>query len=387
MTTLTGPAPAPPENGVALPRILCVDDEPHILEALRDNLRRDFEVTTASDPRRALALLREDPCGYAVVLSDMRMPVVSGAELLGSARSIAPDAVRIVLTGQAQLGSAIAAVNHGQVFRFLTKPASRDDLRLACRGALQQHRLLVSERELLEETLRGSVEAITEVLALANPAAFGRASRIRRHAAALAHALGIEDAWAVEVAAMFCQIGAVTLPEATVQKLYDGAELTAEEYDWVDRMPLVAQRILANIPRLDLVRALIARYRVRLEDEPDLPLGARILRIAFDFDSLTGSGMDPRLALATMRGRTGVYDTRLLAVFCSRITAAKATRRVREVELAALKPGMQLTSDVRTRTGSLLVPAGHTVTEELVEKLRNLGPGAVQQPLLVEGPA
>jgi response regulator RpfG family c-di-GMP phosphodiesterase len=387
MTTLTAPTPAPPPTADALPRILCVDDEPHILEALRDTLRRDFEVTSATDPREALALLRREPAGYAVVLSDMRMPAVSGAELLGAARSIAPDAVRIVLTGQAQLGSAIAAVNQGQVFRFLTKPAGREDLLLACRAALQQHHLLVSERELLQETLRGSVKAITDVLALANPAAFGRASRIRGHAAALAHALGIEDAWAVEVAAMLCQIGAVTLPEATVQKLYEGTELTAEEYDWVDRMPLVAQRILANIPRLDLVRAVIARYRLRLEDAPDLPLGARILRIAVDFDALTGTGMDPRLAFATMRGRTGVYDTRLLDVFSRRITHAKGKRRVREVALAALEPGMQLTADVRSRSGSLLVPAGHTVTEELIEKLTNLGPSAVQQPLLVEGSA
>jgi hypothetical protein len=88
-----------------------------------------------------------------------------------------------------------------------------------------------------------------------------------------------------------------------------------------------------------------------------------------------------------MRGRTGAYDPHLLDVFSSRIGAGKGTRRLREVALGELEPGMVLGAEVRGTSGSLLVPAGHRVTRELIEKLHNLGPGAVKQPLLCEGAA
>jgi response regulator RpfG family c-di-GMP phosphodiesterase len=75
-------------------RVLCVDDEPRVLEGLRDNLRRSFDVRVAESGADALALLERDPDGYAVVISDMRMPGMSGATFLAQARRVAPNAVR-----------------------------------------------------------------------------------------------------------------------------------------------------------------------------------------------------------------------------------------------------------------------------------------------------
>ena len=98
------------------PRVLCVDDEPHVLEGLRDSLRRSFDVSVADSGGAGLALLEKDPDGYAVVVSDMRMPGMSGAAFLSQAKRVAPNAVRVLLTGHADVEAAISAVNDGQLF-------------------------------------------------------------------------------------------------------------------------------------------------------------------------------------------------------------------------------------------------------------------------------
>ena len=123
-------------------------------------------------------------------MSDMRMPVMDGAAVLAQARSARPDTVRILLTGQADLEDAVAAVNNGNIFRFLLKPCPRPVLVQALSDAVEQHRMITAERELLERTLRGSVAALFDVLSLANPLAFARAVRIQQIVLQLIEAIG-----------------------------------------------------------------------------------------------------------------------------------------------------------------------------------------------------
>ena len=167
----------------------------------------------------------------------MRMPVMSGAAFLNQARRISPNAVRLLLTGYSDVDAAIRAVNDGQLFRFLTKPCPPDELLRACAAALGQHRLLVAEHVLLAQTLRGAIKALTDVLALTNPAAFGRGTRLKTGVGLLAQQIGMSDAWEVEIAALLLQLGAVTLPDATAEKLYSGAALSPEEQKMVAGVP------------------------------------------------------------------------------------------------------------------------------------------------------
>ncbi len=134
-----------------LPRILCVDDEPHVLEGLAAILRRRFNVSTALGGEAALALAeREDP--FVVVLSDARMPGIDGATLLKRFRQQSPDTVRLLLTGSTELHSAVSVVNEGQIFRFLTKPCPAEHLVLAIDDAVEHHRLVTDARaKLLHE--------------------------------------------------------------------------------------------------------------------------------------------------------------------------------------------------------------------------------------------
>src|SRR6185369_7333431 len=127
----------------ARPRILCVDDEPQLLEAMTVNLGRHFAVSTAPSGVAGLEKIRNEP-PFAVLMSDMRMPAMDGATFLKQAFQTAPDTVRILLTGQSDLTSAIAAINEGQIFRFLTKPCPPATLLKTIGAAVEQNRLITS---------------------------------------------------------------------------------------------------------------------------------------------------------------------------------------------------------------------------------------------------
>src|SRR5579872_4882938 len=142
-------------------RILCVDDEPNVLQALERQLRKQFEIVTAQGPVQGLETL-ETQGPFAVILSDLRMPVMNGIQFLAAAKQRFPESVRMILSGQADLAAAIEAENEGSIFRFLTKPCETDHLVTALTAAIEQYRLVQTERELLEQTLIGTLEVLNE---------------------------------------------------------------------------------------------------------------------------------------------------------------------------------------------------------------------------------
>lgn len=366
-------------------RILCVDDEPAVLDGIEQHLRKLFEVRTAASGHDGLEIL--DSGGpFAVVLSDMRMPGMDGATFLGRAREMAPDTVRMLLTGQADVESAISAVNLGQIFRFLTKPCPPNQLRACFEQALEQHLLITAERQLLEETLHGSIQALSDVLALTSPTSFGRATRIKRHAGALATELGIKSRWEIEVAAMLNQLGFVTLPPNVMDKVYHGTELSESEQAMVDGVPAATKSLLERIPRLEsVVEILESRDRPfdcrRKRDVP--PVGARVLKIAMDFEALESRVSSPQRALDTMRSRAGQYDPEMFATFCELMGDAEQRCEVRELPVSELRPGMILSEDVKTRLGAVFVPRGYEITLRFIERARNFQRGFIKEPIWV----
>ena len=186
-------------------RILCVDDQPNVLAALERTLRERHDVVTAVGAAAGLTRLeRAGP--FADVVSGLSMPGMDGVAFLGRVRQRAPETVRVLLTGQADVTGAMAAVNEGQIFRFLLKPCAPDALGKALSAAVEQHRLVTAERVLLEQTLHGCIKALTDLLAIAQPASFGRASRLKRLVERLAVELGVPDRWQVEIAALRSQV-------------------------------------------------------------------------------------------------------------------------------------------------------------------------------------
>lgn len=379
----------------ARPRVLCVDDEPNVLQGLLLHLRRRYDVRTASSGSAALEIIAREGAP-TVVLSDMRMPGMDGATLLAEVRRIAPETVRLLLTGQTDLDSAVLAINQGQIFRFLTKPCPPDVLGGAIDAAVELHRLRTGERILLEQTLRGSLEALMGILSLANPLAFGRAARIKRTVAALAQKLGVESAWEVEIAAMLSQVGAITLPQAVVDSLYRGSPLDEADAAKVAEVPLVAARLIRSIPRLDGVQAILAA-QVRVGPDaastgtnavaPSASLGAAILRLAIERDQLEAQGVSPDDVIVALQTSSQVHDARVLKALAEVTAGAVSRLEIREVRLAEVRCGMVLAVDLRNTTGVLLAPRGFEVTEASVARFRNFRVGTVQEPIRVFVPA
>jgi len=376
--TLTTSAFAPVSQDPR-PRVLLVDDEPAVLDGLRRQLRRDYAITIATGGAEALQLL-EGELPFAVVVSDMRMPGMDGATLLAHMRERAPSTVRMLLTGHADIDAAISAINNGQIFRFLTKPCTPDMLQGALEDAAELNRLVTAEKELLEKTLRGAVQALIDTLSLAHPKAFSRAVRIARTVSELAEALHLEDRWEVEITAMLSQLGAVSLPPSVLDKLNAGMPLDSDEKDVVKRVPLVSEQLLAAIPRLERVVTAVGMQRVRYDGlggaaggpkGRDIPLAARMLRLAVDFDALASRRVPALTAISQMRGNQGAYDPDLLDALAGLFTVGGDEDDRVEVTLDRMQPGMVLMDDVLSRRGTLLLGRGSVVTSALLERLRN----------------
>ena len=190
-------------------KILLVDDEVAILEGYQRLLRREFRIDVALGGKGALVAIQNNG-PYAVVVSDMRMPEMDGAQLLAKIKVLSPDTVRVMLTGNADMQTAVSAVNEGSIFRFLTKPCTKETLAKALTASLMQARLLSAEKELLEKTLTGSIQVLAEVLSLVNPAAFSRGMRLRRYIQHIAEGLALSNPWRFEIPAMMSQLGCVT---------------------------------------------------------------------------------------------------------------------------------------------------------------------------------
>lgn len=185
------------------------------------------------------------------------MPHMSGAELLEVVKNRWPQTVRIMLTAYADIDNAMKAVNHGAVFRFLLKPCAPDSLMRALTDALEQHRLLVAEKQLLHGTLRGCVQVMSELLELANPTAYGRGERAKALIVAMAKFLGVKTLWKYELAAMLSQIGCLSLPQDILDR-QAGEPLSPEEGQIFLMHPAIAANLLRNLPRLEEIAEMVA---------------------------------------------------------------------------------------------------------------------------------
>lgn len=372
-------------------RILCVDDDPNILEGYKRQLRKEFELATAVGPEQGLQMVTEQG-PFAVVVSDLQMPGMNGVEFLAHVRSHEPDTVRMLLTGNAELQAAIDAINQGQIFRFLTKPCTSELLGGALKAALAQHHLITAERELLEQTLSGSIGVLCEILGLINPEAFGRSSRITRYVELIAAHLHVSELWSIKTAAMLSQIGCVILPEPVLKKVYRGEVLTGEESQLFNQHPFVAYDLIAKIPRMKRVAEIIKfqdkyydGYGVPGDTQQGntIPMEARILKVALDFDALESAGKTKAEAFGEMKQRKGWYDPTVIDAMKAAFSQ-EIKYEMKPAVVADLREGMILAEGIHSSQHVLLASKGQQVTQSMIMRLQNYSKtGGVREPFTV----
>lgn len=380
------PAPKPgADEALAKDKILLVDDDPLVLESLRRTIRRNFNVETAPSGPDALEMMKTNG-PYAVLVVDMDMPAMDGLEFLGHAMRLAPDTVRIMLTASSRQQTAIDAVNEGQVFRFLTKPCPPEEINLVLKNAVQKHRLAIAERELLDNTLNGSVRLLTEVIALMDPAGFGRNQAMSEAARKIGSSVGVRFPWQMELAALLCNIGSISIPQSVLEKVRASAELNSDEREMLSQTPRIGSQLLANIPRLQDVARIVLYQQKNFDGTgfpsdavrgDQIPLESRILKVLLDLAEAESRGVPTRDAAYRMRQRTGTYDPTVvdavLRLADSRPRPAGSEEKTRQVGFAELAPGQVIKADIRTKDGMLVALAGTTVSGSLVERLRHYG--------------
>lgn len=360
-------------------RVLLVDDESRVLDGYRRNLYRRFDISVATSGTEGLQLV-ESAEPFAVVVSDYRMPGMDGVAFLTRVRSLNSDTVRVLLTGQADQQATIAAINEGDIFRFLSKPCPPDVLAKTLEAGIEQFRLVNAERELLEQTLAGSVEVLMDVLGLVAPETYRMSARLQETVRRITQALDLEGTWEYELAASLSQLGTVALPAGLLRRLRTSMPLRAEEEALIEQHPQSAYNLLAKIPRLERVAEMILKQRrppgnrprtiIDPDDEDRIAIGAHLLHVVLEYEDLVASGRTPSNTTRFLRSREGP-KFRLQVLDVLETLAAESSEHVRKaLSVESLAPGMVLDEDVKLADGRLLLAQGETLSQARVERIR-----------------
>ncbi|HSR53160.1 MAG TPA: HD domain-containing phosphohydrolase [Acidobacteriota bacterium] len=377
-------------------RILFVDDERNFLLALRRRFRREFELDIADSPELGLEMAKSADQPYAVVISDMKMPGMQGSEFLAEFRRISPHTVRMILSGQAEMDDTIDAVNKGHIFRFLTKPFTAEALVDAVKAALEQHRLVTAEQELLEETLTGTIRLMTDILSWVSPEVFSQGSRLRKYSESVAQALDLPNQWQIGVAAMLSQLGSIAIPPKVLAAHESGEALDADQQRLLESHPEIASKLLSNIPRLETVASIIRRQSTPSRDPASMPsdphkwptplLGGEILRCVLEFDRLAGRDMDSAHIIEKLQKMMPPVPSFLIEAV-RHLEISRSRMKPSLVTVKELMPTMVLDEHVLSKKDVLLVAKGQEVNTAMILRLSNFAAGdGVVEPIRVRIP-
>ncbi len=357
-------------------KILLVDDDENILFGYRRNLRRNYEVLIAQSAAAAIKYLNNEK-DIAVIISDYNMPEMKGTELLQVARRLAPNTVRILLTGFGNLDIAVGAINEGNIFKFLTKPCPYNTLEESIQQAVEYYNAINAEKEILEKTLKGIISILAEILNSINPLAFNQSDFFRNLAKRVFDRLGLPFTWEVEVTILLSKIGCVAVPHEIFEKIDRGEELTFEERNVYYNHSIVGKKLLEKIPRFEIISRIIEqqydeKFHPDIEKVPKWAVYAwSILRLINSYYELIERGRTPEEAMKEMYELDIDVDQDFKEALTAEVMGAEKGYLVKIVKNFELKPGMRLAEDLYDSTGFLLLPKGSTLTEVTLMKIDN----------------
>lgn len=414
-------------TGAIAGTILCVDDEPHILSALRRLFRpQGYELICAGSAREGIEVLTARPVD--LVISDMRMPEMDGVAFLERARVLRPDALRLLLTGHADISQILGAVNRGEIYRYITKPWDDADIALVVKHALER-RALEQEKQRLEELTRRqnaelrelnhgleakvaartaelerardellasndklrrnfltSIRVFSSMIELRGANLAGHSRRVADLARRIAARMGLDshETQQVFIAGVLHNIGKIGFSDALLE--LPVSMMNGEQLNQYKRYPARGEQLLMPLEELAEAAAIVRAHQERFDGEGfpdrraglDIPLGARILALASDYDNLQigvlgRNRLSPaQAAELVIQSRGRRYDPAVVAAFEELTTGRVTPVEIpldRALPVAALRPGMRTTRDLVTRDGQLLLSADHVLSERLIGQI------------------
>jgi putative nucleotidyltransferase with HDIG domain len=317
-------------------KILLVDDEPANLRLLERLFRRNYQVFTALSGAEALDLLSKHD--VALLITDQRMPGMTGIELLKRAAALRPHMVRMILTGYADMGALVEAINCGQVYRYVSKPWNNEDLRLTVERAIEHYETNRSRFELerankrlterLQQLTRGVARAVADALEARDEHVYGHARRVSGYANAIGRRLrlSVESLETISLAAFLHDIGKIGTPDRILLK---PGPLTGEEREVLEQHSERGARILAGVPGMDEIVKAIRHHHEHFDGSgyPDgligeeIPLSSRIILVADAYDAMTSprpfrKAYDHEVALDQLVDNSGKhFDPEIVRAF------------------------------------------------------------------------
>ncbi|HEX5354847.1 MAG TPA: HD domain-containing phosphohydrolase [Aquabacterium sp.] len=398
--------------------LLCVDDEPNILSSLRRLFRASgYKVLTAEGGDQALALLAEQ--SVDLVISDMRMPHMDGAQLLEQIKDRWPSITRLLLTGYADVASTIAAINRGQIHRYMNKPWNDDEVLLIVKESFERKQLerdkqrleLLTQRQNeelkdLNANLEFKVEQRTAELGQANdrlkkgymatikafsslieqrgPHLVGHARKVADVSRRIAMAMNLDEQTVgdVFIAGLLHDVGQVSLPDVVLVKPVP--KMADDELKQYRMHPLRGEQTLMSLDDLQGVSMLIRSHHERYDGQgfPDrltgeaIPLGARILAVAETYDDLQSghlgsTGLSPSEARVLIEKSHAQFDPIVVSAFLGlfKRPVVESTRPL-SLTMGELRPGMVLAKDFMSDEGVVLLAADFVLTADMIARLR-----------------
>lgn len=393
-----------------LHRILIVDDEEIVLVALRNMIQHvGYEVRTASNPIEALELIRKEQ--FSVVLTDYKMPMLTGLEFLAQVKQLQPDATRLLITAVLSLKTVIDAINKGEIYRFIVKPWLREELLATISNAVQRYELitrntvlqattmsmndkltalnqslevqnkkLADANEAMAQNLKHSVELCLKTMQTFYPSLGSQARRVFEVCRAMSNGLELppDQKQVLEIGALLHDIGLVGVPRQLIKRWQQAPEsLTDAERALIEHHPILGQDLAGFAHNLRGVGVLIRSHHERFDGSgyPDglsgenIPWLGRLLAVAVHYAE---SNLPSRDAMEVIKLRSGSsFDPEAVRIFVRSFPQANVPRKEREVLLSELRPGMVLAKGVHTANGLLLIPEGQSLSDTYIDKLRN----------------
>jgi response regulator RpfG family c-di-GMP phosphodiesterase len=385
-----------PEKDLTPATILVVDDTPENIDLLQEILAPLYKVRAAANGTRALEIAcsadRPD-----LILLDIMMPGMDGYQVIQNLKKdpYSHDIPVIFVTALGEEESEQRGFELG-CQDYITKPLSAPLVRARVKTHLEQYRLRKAEQELLEKTLKGSLAMVVEMLSLLDPVSFEVARRMGELSERLAKKLGMDSPWILGLAAVLSQIGAVTIPEVVMVKVKRGAFLNTAEREMFNRIPEIGYKLMCNIPRMEQVAELVhyaqknyngSGFPVDETRGEEIPLGSRILRVAFDYLYLVPVKGTTEGAVNEMLSRTAWYDPDVLFALKDLLKEMKDEPRPEPVsmQLSELRPGQMLAEPVQSEDGRIFIQTGTVIGISHIEKLYNVARlTKLKEPILIQ---
>ena len=395
--------------------ILVVDDEEMIAEALSQILRQaKYDVLTMSQPMLALDELKRRT--FSVIISDQRMPGLSGLELLAEARRLQPNTTRILITGVLNLDTVIEAINQGEIFRFIVKPWLREEFLATVSNATQRYKLLCHNDRLqasaqaindrlerantlleektkvvdrqnqqlaetnkaLEENSLKSLELWGHTLETFLPSLGAQARCVLQVCQAFTAALELPPAErrSLESAALLYDIGLLGLPRRLIRRWQENPDiLDPSEAELIRQHPVLSQEFIALGSGLEEVGQIIRAHHERFDGHgyPDalkgqkIPWLARLLAVAVGYAS---SNLPPTQAIERVKLEAGsLFDPEAVRVLLGALAITALPSTEKEIAIKDLVPGMILSRGIYSHNGLLLIPEGQRLDDACIRKL------------------